>query len=183
MQKPNRKLLRRNEEYVKDWQNYFKDHDRDLMKKLLLKWGIASFPESDNFEHRWEEVPREKEGEDGRSDLFMANMNNHISALVQIFPEIIKDFPQTSFSHTIQIGEEDEDQLVDLFDEEENIYFLENEEGKKEKVSYLVDYSNVDRENFDYENFDYEEFQRNKSDRTNLKISQLTEENIPDKIM
>ena len=155
-------FARRNEEYVKDWQNYFKDHDRDLMKKLFLKWGIASFPESDNFELRWEEVPREKEGEGGRSDLFMANIKNHISALMQIFPEVIEDFPQTSLSHEILIGEKDEDKLDAPFDKEKNIYFLENEEGKKERVFYLAEY--------------------NISDYSIKEINQLTEENIPDEI-
>ena len=173
-------FARRNEEYVKDWKNYFKDHDRDLMKKLFSKWGIASFPESDNFELRWEEVPREIE--DGWSDLFMKHQKDVFSALMQIFPEVKKDFPLTSFSHKIMTGAKDERKLDVPFDKEKNIYFLENEEGKKERAFYLLDYGNVDPDNFDYDDFDYDDFERNKSGHTNLEISQLTEENIPDEI-
>jgi hypothetical protein len=150
---------RRNKNYVKDWKKYFENSNLNELKRLLLKWGVASFPQSDNFELRYEEVPRQKEDE--WSDFFIQNQKNHYAALKGIFHEAKKNFPLISLSHRIFTGAEDETRIDVPFDKEKNIYFLENEEGKKERVFYLTEYNSSG----------YKE-----------EIYPLTEKNIPDDI-
>jgi hypothetical protein len=149
-------FIRRNEEYVKDWKNYFKDYNFDELKRLLLKWGITSFPESENFGLRWEDVPREIEG--GWSDFYIKNEKDYFSALEETFPEVIKNFTLPTLSHNILAGDDPKMARITAdWDEKDEIFFHTNEEGKQQRVFYFFDYNNK-------------------------KINQLTKENIPDEI-
>ena len=127
----------------------------------MSKWGVESFPESDNFELRWEEVPRQKGNK--FSDFTIKHEGDYISAMKEIFYTASRNTTLTSLSHEILTGAEPKHhRLTADWDEKTKTYFLENEEGKKERVFYLSEY--------------------NISDYSIKEINQLTEKNIPDEI-
>ena len=123
-------FIRRNEDYVQDWKKYFEDHNFDKLKRLLLKWGIGSFPESNDFELRWEDVPRQIE--DGWSDFTKENQRDIIPAMRAIFPEASKNFALTSLSHKILTGAKDERKLNVPWDEKKNIFLKMKRAKSKE---------------------------------------------------
>ena len=127
----------------------------------MLKWGVESFPESDNLKHSWEDIPRQKGNR--FSDFTIKHEDAYFSAMKEIFYPVSRNSTLTSLSHEILTGAEPEHRrLTADWDEKTKTYFLENEEGKKERVFYLSEY--------------------NISDYSIKEINQLTEENIPDKI-
>jgi hypothetical protein len=147
-------FIRRNKDYVFDWEQYFKNPQKKDLERLLLKWGFLSFPESQDLNLRWEEVPRSEE--DGFSDLWLET-KEILQAMKAVLPKIVKDIASSSFSHIVLTGAKDERRLDVPWDEAKGIYFFQDQHGRIRRAFYLTDY-------------------------VEKKITQLSKKNIPDEI-
>jgi hypothetical protein len=50
--------FRRKDVYKKEWGEFFDDPRSDLAVQLLTKWGCASFPQSRDFNRKWDDIDR-----------------------------------------------------------------------------------------------------------------------------
>ncbi|MFH1886976.1 MAG: hypothetical protein ABIM40_09785 [Pseudomonadota bacterium] len=118
-------FYRRNPEYRADWSGYWHECDFERFKKLILKWGPFTFPQSRFFNKSYDEIPRAK-----RTWIPESWGKKHQKYMMEVWvnniKEIFKGVLVTEYSHFIGFDTDD--------DGEGYFAIMDRERGDKVKL-------------------------------------------------